>query len=98
MRIISIICHTAAIFGAISISLFSQSVPPWSGGKNNPAADKGYEFQVPDVDNLPDLHGNPDNAKLFLFVGGNQFFVLPEIVAAFEKQHSDLHGHIFYET
>lgn len=79
-------------------SLFSQTAPPWSKGKNNPAQDKGYEFQVQDIDNIPDLHGNPEGAKLVLFIGGNQFFVLPELVGAFLKQHPDLQGHIFYET
>jgi ABC-type molybdate transport system substrate-binding protein len=98
MRIIVHIFIAAAISVAIAISLFSQSTPPWSNGRNNPAADKGYVFEVPDVDNVPDLHGNPEDAKLVLFIGGNQFFVLPELVLAFEKQHEDLRGHIFYET
>lgn len=88
----------AAVSGAFAVSLFSQSTPPWSAGKNNPAPDKGYVFQVPDVDNVPDLHGNPEDARLVLFIGGNQFFVLPELVSAFEKQHADLRGRIFYET
>ena len=87
-----------ALMPAIALSLFSQATPPWSKGENNPAADKGYEFQVPDIDNVPDLHGNPEGAKLVLFIGGNQFFVLPELVSAFVKQHPDLQGHIFYET
>jgi hypothetical protein len=26
-----------------------------------------------DVDNVPDLHGNPTEAKLVIFIGGNQF-------------------------
>jgi ABC-type molybdate transport system substrate-binding protein len=98
MRIMLNTFLTAAISFAIAISLFSQSTPPWSKGRNNPAEDKGYVFQVPDVDNVPDLHGNPEDAKLVLFIGGNQFFVLPELVVAFEKQHADLRGHIFYET
>jgi ABC-type molybdate transport system substrate-binding protein len=98
MRIILQIFLTTGISVAIAISLFSQSTPPWSKGRNNPAADKGYVFQVPDVDNVPDLHGNPEDAKLVLFIGGNQFFVLPELVLAFEKKHEDLRGHIFYET
>jgi hypothetical protein len=89
---------TAAISVAIATSLFSQSAPPWGKGKNNPATDKGYVFQVPDVDNVPDLHGNPEEARLVLFIGGNQFFVLPELVSDFEKQHPALRGHIFYET
>ena len=87
-----------ALLPTIAVSLFSQISPPWSKGENNPAADKGYEFQIPDIDNVPDLHGNPEGAKLVLFIGGNQFFVLPELMSAFEKQHPELRGHIFYET
>ena len=98
MRLIRPIFIAAALTIAINTCLYSQSSPPWSKGKNNPAEDKGYVFEVPDVDNVPDLHGNPDDAKLVLFIGGNQFFVLPELVEAFEKQRPDLHGHIFYET
>lgn len=74
------------------------SQPPWSGGKNNPASDKGFEFTVPGVDNLPDVHGDPLNAKLVLFIGGNQFMALPQLVAAFEAKHPELKGRIFYET
>lgn len=76
----------------------SRPVPPWSGGTNNPAANKGYEFQVPDVDNVPDLHGNPANARLVLFIGGNQFFVLPRLIDGFVALHPELRGAIFYET
>ncbi|HSB75938.1 MAG TPA: substrate-binding domain-containing protein [Terriglobales bacterium] len=76
----------------------AQQAPPWNQGKNNPAADKGYVFQVEDVDNVPDLHGNPADARLVLFIGGNQFMVLPELIAGFEKQHPEVRGHIFYET
>lgn len=75
-----------------------HAVPPWSGGANNPAMHKGYEFHVPDVDNVPDLHGNPANARLVLFIGGNQFFVLPRLVEGFEQLHPELRGAIFYET
>jgi ABC-type molybdate transport system substrate-binding protein len=77
---------------------YSQAVPPWSKGANDPAAQKGYVFHVADVDNVPDLHGNPADAKLVIFIGGNQFFVLPQLIAAFEQQHPELTGHIFYET
>lgn len=75
-----------------------QMNPPWSKGANNPATSKGYEFRVPDVDNVPDLHGEAAGAKLVLFIGGNQFFVLPELIEGFVKQHPELRGHIFYET
>lgn len=76
----------------------SQPLPPWSSGHNDPAADRGYAFPVGDIDNIPDLHGNPANAQLVLFIGGNQFFVLPQLIARFERLHPELRGHIFYET
>ena len=77
---------------------FAQTSPPWSKGRNNPVADKGFIFQVPDIDNVPDLHGNLEGAKLVLFIGGNQFFVLPDLIAAFTSHHPELAGRIFYET
>jgi hypothetical protein len=55
----------------------SQNTPPWSNGSNALAEQKGYIFQLPDVDNMPDLHGDPTEAKLVIFIGGNQFFVHP---------------------
>lgn len=76
----------------------TQTMPPWSKGRNNPAAEKGYEFQVADIDNVPDLHGNPSSAGLVLLIGGNQFFVLPQLIEGFEAQHPELKGRIFYET
>jgi hypothetical protein len=50
----------------------AQTAPPWTKGANDPARDKGYVFQVPDVDNIPDLHGNPAGPELVLFIGGNE--------------------------
>ncbi|MGH9375690.1 MAG: substrate-binding domain-containing protein [Terriglobia bacterium] len=60
--------------------------------------EKGYVFEVPGVDNVPDLHGNPAGAKLVLFIGGNQFMVLPKLVTAFVEEHPEFTGTIFYET
>ena len=75
-----------------------HAFPPWSNGRNNPAGYKGYVFEVPEIDNVPDLHGNPGDAKLVLFIGGNQFMVLPRLVEAFEALHPELKGKIYYET
>lgn len=72
--------------------------PPWQHGANNPATDKGLEFTVPEINDLPDFHGNPMTSKLNIFVGGNYFFAMAPLVAAFEKEHPDLKGRIFYET
>ncbi|HEY4009810.1 MAG TPA: substrate-binding domain-containing protein [Acidobacteriaceae bacterium] len=85
-------------FVVAAAALAQKSMPPWSGGRNNPAASKGFVFEVPDIDNVPDLHGDPIGARLVLFVGGNQFFVMPRLIAGFEKLHPELAGHIFYET
>ena len=82
----------------LGIPCAAQASPPWSHGRNDPATQQGFVFQVDNVDNVPDLHGNPCNAKLVLFIGGNQFFALPQLVAAFEQEHPDLKGLIFYET
>jgi ABC-type molybdate transport system substrate-binding protein len=71
--------------------------PPWNG-ERNPAAEKGVVFNAPDIDNVPDFHGNPATATFVIFAGGNYFFALDELVAAFEKEHPELVGKIFYET
>lgn len=76
----------------------AQKIPPWSHGENNPAPDKGYVFQVEGVDSVPDLHGNPAGPRLVLFIAGNQFMVLPKLIAEFEREHPELRGRIFYET
>jgi Bacterial extracellular solute-binding protein len=86
------------VLAAAFLAAQPRVFPPWSRGANNPASDKGYEFQVPDIDNVPDLHGNPNQARLVLFVGGNQFMVMPALIRAFEAEHPDLRGRIFYET
>lgn len=86
------------LLSLLSLTSHAQTAPPWSHGLNDPTTNKGFVFEVPDIDNLADLHGNPVGAKLVLFVGGNQFFVMPKLIAGFEKLHPDLAGHIFYET
>ncbi len=72
--------------------------PPWSGGKNNSATDKGFKFTVPEVDDMPDFHGDPFHAKLVLYIGGNYYFAVAPLVNAFEKLHPNLKGKIFAET
>jgi len=86
------------LFPAARLDAQQRTFPPWSSGGNNPAGDKGYVFEVPDINNVPDLHGNPGDARLVLFIAGNQFMVLPRLVEAFEALHPELKGRIFYET
>ena len=72
--------------------------PPWQNGANDDAPVKGFLFTVPEVDNLADFHGHPMTARLSLYVGGNYFFAMAPLVAAFETTHPELKGHIYYET
>ena len=91
-------CFMAMTSAAFAADDASRVYPPWSGGKNNPVTERGLEFTVPEVDNLPDFHGNPINPKLSIFVGGNYYFAMAPLVAAFEEEHPELRGKIYYET
>ncbi|NNM86502.1 MAG: extracellular solute-binding protein [Phycisphaerales bacterium] len=72
--------------------------PPWSHGKNNSAVNKGLSFTVPEVDDMPDFHGDPMKAKLVLYIGGNYYFAVGPLISAFEQEHPTLRGRIFAET
>jgi ABC-type molybdate transport system substrate-binding protein len=96
-KISTIVLGLMATFSMAAAAL-AQAAPPWSAGRNDPASAKGYVLPVDSIDNVPDLHGNPADARLVLFIGGNQFFVLPRLVAGFEAEHPEVRGHIFYET
>lgn len=72
--------------------------PPWQTGKNNDAIDRGLEFTVPGVDSLADFHGDLTKPRLVLFVGGNYYFAMAPLVQAFEEQHPDYRGRIYWET
>lgn len=52
---------------------------------------------VPCVDELMDVHGDPSGADLVIFAGGNQWFVMPALLAAFQRTHPAV-KHVFYET
>ena len=75
-----------------------QFFPPWSHGANDPVTEHGLDFTVPEIDNLPDFHGDPCQAKLTVFVGGNYFFAMAPLVAEFVKEHPEFKGKIYYET
>ena len=72
--------------------------PPWQHGENNDATNRGFEFTVPQVDDLADFHGDITDPKLVLYVGGNYFFAMAPLVAEFEKEHPDYKGRIYWET
>ncbi len=101
-RVPSLAAVAGALLGAMRVFAATDAganvFPPWSHGDNNPVQERGLEFTVPEVDNLPDFHGDPAAAKLVVFVGGNYFFAMAPLVAQFEKQHPELKGRIYYET
>lgn len=73
-------------------------LPPWQHGANNDAAPRGLSFTVPQIDDLADFHGDVSDPKLVLYVGGNYFFAMAQLVAAFEQQHPELKGRVYWET
>lgn len=72
--------------------------PPWQHGKNNDAVNRGLQFTVPEADDLADFHGDITDPKLVLYVGGNYFFAMAPLVAAFEREHPAYNGRIYWET
>jgi len=72
--------------------------PPWQHGANNDAANRGFDFTVPEVDVLADFHGNLTDPRLVLYVGSNYFFAMAPLVQAFEAAHPGYKGRIYWET
>ncbi|WGD50255.1 substrate-binding domain-containing protein [Bradyrhizobium sp. CB1650] len=72
--------------------------PPWQHGENNDATQRGLAFTVPEVDDLADFHGDVSDPKLVLYVGGNYFFAMAPLIAAFEREHPEFKGRIYWET
>ena len=69
-----------------------QYDPPW-----NTPPKAGVTFTVPGIDNVPDLYGDINDPQLVLFMGGNQFMVVDELLVAFRQQYPQ-YERIFVET
>ncbi|TYL89458.1 ABC transporter substrate-binding protein [Bradyrhizobium rifense] len=98
---------TAALAAALLLPLAARAAervendsifPPWQHGENNDATQRGLSFTVLEVDDLADFHGDVSDPKLVLYVGGNYFFAMAPLVAAFEQQHPEFNGKIYWET
>lgn len=62
------------------------------------SGDNGYTaLEVSDLDPVSQLHGDPINADLRIFMAGNQFVVMDQLVRAFKEQHPQ-YDNIFYVT
>lgn len=73
-------------------TLNAKVYPPWGRSPQG-----GRAFLVPDIDNVPDLHGDIVNPDLVVFFAGNQFMVVPDLVDAFRAAHPQ-YQRIFVET
>ena len=66
--------------------------PPWQQDSLS-----GTSFTAYGIDNLPDFHGDINHPGLVIFFAGNQYMVVPELLAAFRKQYPQ-YQHLFAET
>lgn len=78
--------------------LDEHTLPPWQGGTNNDALDRGLLFTIPEVDVLADFHGDFTDPKLVIFFGGNYYFATRDLVTAFEALHPEYKGRTYWET
>jgi len=85
-------CAVAFAAGAATQDAATEKfLPPW----NPPPA--GEQFSVPPFDAVADLHGDIVDPQLVVFFAGNQFMVVPELVAAFKQAHPQ-YRRVFVET
>jgi len=66
--------------------------PPW-----NPPPENGKNFTVPGIDNVPDLQGDVTDPDLVVFLSGNQYMVVRDLVQAFKAAYP-AYGRVFVET
>jgi molybdate transport system substrate-binding protein len=97
------LCAMPLIGAAVSTSAQKAAqntdfYPPWQHGENDDALNRGFEFTVPEVDNLADFHGNPAEPALALYVGGNYFFAMAPLVQAFEAEYPEYRAKLYWET
>ncbi len=82
MIIKKIIFISFTIFALSAKAQNHQFDPPW-----NPPLPGSVNFTVKGVDNVPDIYGDINDPQLVIFMGGNQFMVLDELLAAFRKKY-----------
>lgn len=67
--------------------------PPW----DNAPTTMAKNFTVPEVDNLPDLHGDVTNPQLVIYFAGNQYMMVEDLVNGFKKAYPQ-YKRVFYVT
>jgi molybdate transport system substrate-binding protein len=66
--------------------------PPWNAPPEN-----AVNFTVKGVDNVPDIYGDINDPQLVIFMGGNQFMVLDDLLATFRIKYRE-YQRILVET
>jgi len=66
--------------------------PPW-----NPPPEGGLNFTVPGIDNVPDLQGDVNDPQLVVFLAGNQYMVVRDLILAFRTAYPQ-YERVFVET
>lgn len=66
--------------------------PPWITPPQ-----KGKNFTIYGIDNVPDLHGDINNPQLVVFFAGNQFMVIHDLIHAFKATYPQ-YKRIYIET
>jgi len=75
-----------------AVALAAEFDPPW----NQPLED-GENFTVPGIDNVPDLQGDVNDPDLVVFLSGNQYMVVRDLVRAFKDAYPS-YRRVFVET
>lgn len=93
-KLVARLAAAAALAGAgFGSCLGASYLPPWGP----PPPGGGIEFAVPPFDQVVDLYGDVVDPQLTIFFAGNQFMVVPELVAAFEHAYPQ-YRRVFVET
>lgn len=73
--------------------LAPELFPPWDA----PAEDGVPSLAVPEVELAADLHGEVVDPDLVVFFAGNQYMLVPELLAAFRRSHPRC-GRVYAQT
>ncbi|HTV49592.1 MAG TPA: substrate-binding domain-containing protein [Steroidobacteraceae bacterium] len=89
-RLATVACLACA---AAATSRAACYQPPWGP----PPPGGGLTFAVPPFDQIADLYGDVVDPQLTIFFGGNQFMVVPDLIAAFKRAYPQ-YVRVFVET
>ena len=87
-RIVSVVL----LASAAGLAAADVIEPPW-----NPPPEDGKNFTVPGIDNVPDLQGDVVDPDLVVFLAGNQYMVVRDLMHEFKDAYP-AYRRVFVET